>query len=182
MQGNPSGMTHGLGPASNEPQAQPTMVPSGAFGAPPGRRASRVALALAVVAVLLGGAALVVSLLRKPTSPAAPSVVSSSPATTMPEQQLFVEDADRALCEAIAPLMKEIAEQNRTFAALSPGSQEQGNAIPGYRTFIEDWANKIESLLNKHAAPPRFLTRTLQAYVDDKLLYVELVQPERIDP
>ena len=97
-------------------------------------------------------------------------------------KQLFVEDADRSLCQAIVPLMEEVGEQNKLFGALAPGSPEQGAAIPGYRSFIEGWATRIQDVLNSHASPPRYLTRTLQAYIDDKLLYVELAEPGRVDP
>jgi hypothetical protein len=137
---------------------------------------------LAVVAILLAGAALVVSLVRKPETPVT-AQPTPTPTTTAPvQQQLFVEDADRALCQAIAPLMGEVGEQNKKFAALAPGSPEQSAAIPGYRSFIEDWTNRIQAILNSHADPPRYLTRTLQAYIDDKLLYVELAEPGRVDP
>jgi hypothetical protein len=139
-----------------------------------------------VVAVLLAGAALVVSLIRKPetSAPAQPTTTPTTTASTptASAQQIFADDADRALCQAIAPLMKDIAEQNRAFAALSPGSPEQGTAIPAYKAFIEGWAEKTQAELNKFASPPRFLTRTLQSYIDDKLLYVEMVQPGHVDP
>ena len=167
-------MAPGPGPASNETQAQPATPPTGGFAPAPGRRASRLALVLAVVAVLLGGAALAVSLLRKPASPGSPAVVASSPSPTVPQQQLFVEDADRALCEAIGPAMRENDEQTRAFAQYKNGSPEQQNDLPGYRRFTEEWAGRMQHILNDHADPPRYLTRTLQRFIDDMLLYVEL--------
>lgn len=171
MQGNPPGV--GYGPAPN-----PMGSPMSPAAVPSRRRGSRLAIALGVFAVLLAGAALGVSLIRKP------GVQTAAPAPTpaVPAQQLFVDDADRGLCQAIAPLMTQIGEQNKAFAKLEPGSPEQGDAIPGYRSFIEGWANQIQMLLNAHSNPPRYLTRTLQAYIDDKLLYVELAQPGRVDP
>src|SRR6202022_2353937 len=146
MQGNAPGMAPGPGPASNEPQAQPATPPTGGFAPAPGRRAPRLALVLAVVAVLLGGAALAVSLLRKPVSPAAPTVVASPPSPTAPAQ-IFDPDADRALCVEIAPLMKENDDRGKQFTALEAGSPEQGAAIPAYRTFVEDWGRRTQEVL-----------------------------------
>jgi hypothetical protein len=133
-----------------------------------------------VVAVLLAAAALVVSLVRKPET-SAPAQPTTTPTASPVQQQLFVEDADRALCEAIAPLMKENEDRGKEFTALEAGSPEQGAAIPGYRSFVEGWARRVQDVLNKHAEPQRYLTRTLQRFVDDKLLYVEMVQPGQVD-
>lgn len=170
----------GSGPQQPAPQTQSEAMPPGIPYPPPPRRSSRLATLLAVVAVLLAIAALVVSLVRKPDTQT-PAQPTPTPTATVPAQALFVEDADRSLCEAIAPLMKEIVFQNQAFGPLVPGSPEQGAAIPGYRAFVEDWAARIQPILNQHDEPPRYLTRTLQAYVDDKLLYVELVQPGHVD-
>lgn len=164
-------------------QMQPAHMPQGNQYAVPPKRPSRLTTVLSGVAVLLAAAALVVSLVRKPEAqtPAQPEPAPTIAAAPVP-QQLFVEGADRELCEAIAPLMREIGDQNRTFAKLAPGSPEQGAAIPAYRSFIENWTQRTQAELNRYADPPRYLTRTLQTYIDDKLLYVELVQPGRVDP
>ncbi|MFZ0833722.1 MAG: hypothetical protein WAM92_11680, partial [Mycobacterium sp.] len=113
---------------------------------------------LAVVAVLLAGAALVVSLVRKPDVQTS-SQQTPMPTATVPAQQLFNADADRSLCEAIAPLMKENEDRGREFTALQAGSPEQGAAISGYRSFVEDWARRVQDVLNKHIEPERYLTR-----------------------
>lgn len=147
---------------------------------PPPRRTSRLAVSLAALAVVLAAAALVVSLVRKPETPAPAAHPTPTP-PSLPAQQLFVDDADKALCQAIVPLMKELKDQTLAYGPLVAGSPEQGAAIPGYRAFIEGWAPRIQAVLNQHAEPPRYLTRTLQALIDDKLLYVELVQPGRVD-
>lgn len=77
--------------------------------------------------------------------------------------------------------MKENEDRGGEFTALEAGSSEQGAAIPGYRSFVEDWARRIQDVLNSHSEPQRYLTRTLQRFIDDKLLYVEMVQPGKVD-
>jgi len=95
-------------------------------------------------------------------------------------EELFVPDADKALCEAIAPMMKESDRRNRLLTdAGSPGSPERSAVIPEYKKRTLDWAARMQKLLNEHADPPRFLTRTLQAYVDGSLLYSENIYPNR---
>src|SRR5581483_7852324 len=74
------------------------------------------------------------------------------------------------------------SERNKSFGVLVPGSPEEAAAMPDYKAFIENWAKQIQQILNQHLEPPRYLTRTLQAYIDDNLLYAELVQPGRVDP
>lgn len=172
-------MGYGPPPAGDGPQSQqppPNMqsgpVSPGAPFAPPPRRTSRLAVVLAVVAILLAGAALVVSLVRKPETPvtAQPTPTPTTTASTQ-AQQIFVDDADRSLCQAIAPLMKESDEHAREFAAYSNNSPEQKAALSRYRAFTEDWAKRIQAVLNGYADPPRYLTRVLQRFIDDTLLY-----------
>ncbi|MDT5013281.1 MAG: hypothetical protein QOH57_4898 [Mycobacterium sp.] len=154
----------------------PPLPPPNVPFVPSPRRTSRLAVSLAALAVVLAAAALVVSLVRKP-----PTAQPPPAPTTVPAQQLFVDDADKALCQAIAPLMKEMVAQSRAFGPLVPGSPEQGAAIPGYRAFVEGWTPRMQVALNQHSEPPRYLTRTVQTFIDDKLLYVELVLPGRVD-
>jgi hypothetical protein len=175
-------MGYGLPPAGNGPHSQqpgPNMQsgplpPAVPFAPAPGRT-SRLAVVLGAIALVLAGAALVVSLVRKPEAQS-PAQQTPTPAATelAPLQQIFVGDADRALCEAIAPLMTESNNQAKTFSALASGSPEQIAALPTYRKFTEDWAGRIQSILNTHSDPPRFMTRTLQRFIDDTLLYAEL--------
>jgi hypothetical protein len=129
-----------------------------------------------VLAVVLAAAALIVSLVRKPEAPPAPA-----PPPPVGAAQILDRDADKSLCDDIAPLMRENEDHGTQFTALSAGSPEQAAAIPGYRSFVEDWARRTQDVLNRHTEPPRYLTRTLQRFIDDKLLYVEMVQPGRVD-
>ncbi len=70
--------------------------------------------------------------------------------------------------------MKESDEKNCVFTdAGPPGSPERSAAIPKFKTDTLDWATRMQKLLNDHADPPRYLTRTLQKYIDGMLLYSE---------
>src|SRR6266404_4151278 len=95
------------------------------YGGPP-RPSRRGVLTAAgvVLAVLLGAAALIVALTREPPAPAA---APQAPTT----QQGPTTDADRKLCQAIAPLMKENDDRSNAFLGTGqPGSPEQDAALP----------------------------------------------------
>lgn len=109
----------------------------------------------------------------------------SSPATTtvtapVAAPQLFNDDADRALCQAIPDLMRERDKADQAYQALPPtGSPERSAAMPAYKQAMEDWARRMQKVIAEHATPDRYLTRTLQRYVDDKLLYSQNIYPAR---
>jgi hypothetical protein len=125
--------------------------------------------------VLLGVAALVLSIMGVTRESAKPP-----PAPKAEQQELFVEDADKALCEVIGPLMREQSDRTRNFQNEGDSaSPERLGAIPQYKAETLDWASRIQPLLNEHADPPRYLTRTLQRYIDGILLYSENMYPER---
>lgn len=67
--------------------------------------------------------------------------------------------------------MKESDERARAFAAFTNNSPEQKAALPEYRAFTEDWATRLQMIVNDDADPPRYLTRVLQRFIDDTLLY-----------
>jgi len=135
------------------------------------------------VAIVLAVAALVVALVRgggsstQTTATAQPTPSSTSTAggdTTA---------ADKALCEAIAPLMKESSARKNAFTDSGPdGSPERDAALQEFRDKTSDWAGRAQSALDEHAAPPRFLTRTLQRYVDDMRMLASNLRPGPISP
>jgi hypothetical protein len=130
-----------------------------------------------VLAVLLGITALVLSIIgmARGSEPPPPPVTPQAD-----NQELFVDDADKALCEVIAPLMKESDEKNRVLTdAGPPGSPERSAVIPEFKKHTLDWASRMQKLIDDHADPPRYLTRTLQTYVDGSLLYSENIYPDR---
>src|SRR5215213_3268618 len=88
--------------------------PPANFGAETGPKRRRTGLLASGVAlaVLLGVAALVLSIIRLTRDPESPPPPESGTAE-VEHQELFVDDADKALCEVIAPLMKESDEKNR---------------------------------------------------------------------
>jgi Na+-transporting methylmalonyl-CoA/oxaloacetate decarboxylase gamma subunit len=126
-----------------------------------------------VLAVLLAVAALIVAILaltREPP-PAPPPAASPSP-------QGPTTDADRKLCEAVAPLMKENDDRSNAFLGTGdPGSPEQDAALPKFVTDTQDWARRAQQVLDANANPPRLSTRTLQRYIDDMQLFVASVRP-----
>jgi hypothetical protein len=129
-----------------------------------------------VLAVLLGVAALVLSIIgvtRGPEPQPAPPTSEALP------QELFVDEADKSLCEAIAPLMREESERGKAFIKSDPDSPERKAAIPPFRSETLEWAGRIQTILNEHGDPPRYLTRTLQQYIDGMLLYSENLHEDR---
>ena len=150
-------------PGSGPPQPPVYGSQPANFGpsTPPKRARTGLLASGVVLAVLLGVAALVLSIINtvRGPEPAPPTAVAQAE-----PQELFVDDADKPLCEAIGPLMRE--ESDRTNALLDKGGDtpERLAAIPGYKSDTAEWAMRIQSVLNAHADPQRYLTRTLQQY------------------
>jgi hypothetical protein len=140
----------------------------------------RTALAAAgiILAVVLAAAALVVALTTRSSSndsnsaapPAGDPTASPSPAST--------EQADRALCTAIGPLMTEYNKvSNEWLGAGAPGSPGRDSALPKFKTDTESFVGRAEAALGQHpGVQPRF-ERTLQRYLDDLWLLVNNIEP-----
>jgi hypothetical protein len=137
-----------------------------------------VAAVCSVAALALGGLALTKVSQVQSTPPAAPTSVTAPAAAP----QLFDDAADRALCQAIPDLMRERNDADNTYQALPAGSPERRAAMPAYKSGVQDWAGRMETVLAAHAQPDRYLTRTLQRYIDDKLLYAQNIYPNKTDP
>ena len=116
-------------------------------------------------------AALVIALVALTTQP--------TPATTSSARSPQVSPADdKALCQAIAPLMKENDDRANAFLGTgAPGSPERDAALPKFVSDTQDWARRTQAVLDAHANPPRFVTRALQRYIDDMQLFVASVRP-----
>lgn len=50
-------------------------------------------------------------------------------------------------------------------------------ALPDYRAFIEDWAGRAQDALNANPSADTFLKRTLQRFIDDRVLMVRSMRP-----
>lgn len=160
-------------PSSGAPGTGPVQAPQ---LLPPHPRSGRgLPLGLALGAVLLSTAALVVALIGLVREPDQMSrTVPSPPATTA----TATDSGDRALCEAIAPLIKESSANKNDFVELGePGSPERNAGIPNFVEVTQDWVSRAQEVLDAHAEPPRYLTRTLQRYVDDMRLFVDGLRP-----
>lgn len=140
------------------------------FQSPERRRPSRMAVGV-VLAVVLAVAALVVAVVALVTQPPpAPRASSPSPQA--------VTDADKAMCQAIGPLMKENDDRSNAFLATGgAGSPERDAALPKFVSDTQGWAHRTQDALDAHANPPRFTTRALQRYVDDMQMFVASVRP-----
>jgi len=183
--------TH-LPPAPTPPAAVPPVAAPGWSGqqhyppppTPPirgGRRRSLLGLwILAGTAAIAAIAALVLSVIAvvaKPSEVRPAPTTSAAPAPAAPI--LFDDDADRQLCEALPDLMRERNEADSVYQALPVGSAERSAAMPAYKNGVQDWARRTQDVVAAHATPDRYLTRTLQRYIDDKLLYAQNIYPNR---
>jgi len=132
------------------------------------RLPSRTTLGVAL-AILLASAALVIALLPQKSQPA-PAAGPSSPQEGTA--------ADKSLCQAIGPLMKENDDRSNAFLATGqPGSPQRDAALPKFVSDTQDWAHRTQQVLDAHGNPPRFTTRALQRYIDDMQLFVASVRP-----
>jgi hypothetical protein len=126
------------------------------------------------LAVVLAAAALVVSLTRE-------SGPSAGPTASDEVQQAGTSDTsqvDRALCEELAPLVRESEESGKRFVNLGrTGTPERDAGIPDFRREVEDWSRRIQPILDEDAGPPRYLTRTLQRFVDYTRIYASSIRP-----
>jgi hypothetical protein len=134
------------------------------------RRPSRTEVGI-VLAIMLAVTALVIALVSLLSSPAPPPAASSS-------SPQAATAADKALCQAIGPLMKENDDRSNAFLASGqPGTPERDAALPKFVSDTQDWARRTQQVLDAHSNPPRFTTRALQRYIDDMQLFVASVRP-----
>ena len=139
-----------------------------------------VAAVCSVAALVLGGLALSKVSQINAEAPGASATTTMTATPLAPH--LFDDAADRALCQAIPDLMRERNNADNAYQALPAGSAERRAAMPAYKSGVQDWAGRMETILASHAQPDRYLTRTLQRYIDDKLLYAQNIYPNKTDP
>jgi len=130
------------------------------------------------VTALLALAALVVGIVALVTRPA-PSDVAADPLNQQAgAAPADTTEADRALCTAIKPLMSEDDERSNAWIATGePGSPERDAALPEFREYTEDWAGRLQDAVDANPNAHPFFLRTLQRFIDDRLLLVRNMRP-----
>jgi hypothetical protein len=149
-------------PASSAPAEQPRRQ----FSWPP------------LLAVVIAGTALTISMigLTRSSSGSSPRVaISASPTTSASAD---IASHDRALCDAIAPLMAADDRASNTFIEAGPaGTPERDAAQARYRSDTAAWVTQIQPIANAHQDADPFLLRTLQRFIDDRMLMVRNMRP-----
>jgi hypothetical protein len=166
---------------ASHPASTPPTAPYSAHGpsVPRPRRGRGLLAGIGIaVAIVLAAAALVISLITAHHNSSTPAAQPTSQPTNQPAS---TADSDNALCEAIAPLIKESSARGKAFVNLGhSGTPERDAGIPSYTADTTDWVKRAQAVLDKHvdpASPPGFLMRSLQRYVDDKHSYVVSIRP-----
>jgi hypothetical protein len=161
------------------PPGVPTPPPGDYAQAPRPRRRGLLTTVGLVTAILLATAALAVGIIavKRPTASTSPGRTlpvaspTSSPATD-------TAAADRELCNAVGPLLRESNETGKAFVNLGrTGTPPRDAGIPDYQTSVLDWVQRIQPVLDAHADADPFLTRTLQRMVDDIRIYATSIRP-----
>ena len=99
-----------------------------------------------------------------------------SPTTAAPASDSAA--ADKALCEKVGPLVRESLDSGRRFVALGdPGTPARDSGIGAYRDHVEGWAQRIQAVIDAQPPPERYLSRTLQSFVDLNKLYAGNIRP-----
>ncbi|GAB4994134.1 hypothetical protein MAHJHV58_40350 [Mycobacterium avium subsp. hominissuis] len=145
----------------------------------PGRRGNKLLTVGIVTTALIALAALTVGVIALVTKPApAPQAAAPTSVTAPAGSKGDTTGADRALCTAIAPLMTEDDQKSNAWIATgSVGSPERDAALPKFRDDTEDWAGRIQDVVDANPNAHPFLLRTLQRFIDDRLLLVRNMRP-----
>ena len=170
--------TPGSGPPP-PPGGSGYVPPPANFGqgtAPASERTGLLASGVAL-AVLLGVAALVLSIINTVRGPATqpppqiPKHSRKSSSSTMPIRR-YARTSDLS-CEKkpIGRMPSRILE-NRIRPHVGQPSRNS-------RLRLRAGQSRCKALLNEHANPPRYLTRTVQQYIDGMLLYSENLHDDR---
>lgn len=91
---------------------------------------------------------------------------SPSPSTTSAAAQTA---ANRALCEAIAPLMAESDRSGKALSSQAPSTSPGWNAaMPKFISDTKDWVTRIQPIVDTHPDVDPYFHRTLQRFIDDQ--------------
>jgi hypothetical protein len=131
-----------------------------------------------LLAIALGAAALVISLVKGGSATPPSSAPTTSPTVTATSSVGDTTKADRALCQAIAPLMTQADKTANDWAALGEqGTPARDGALPKFISDTKDQTKQIDDILHNHPDAQPFFRRTLQRYLDDLDLYVVNIRP-----
>jgi hypothetical protein len=135
-----------------------------------------IAIALATVAVVMAAAALIVSVIRGGDS-SAPVTPTAQPSTS-PTAASDTTAADKALCDAIAPLMTASDRTSNEYTNTGDaGTPARDAALPKFIADTEAWIPRIQTVLDAHPDVRPLFKRSLQRYIDDRQLLVWNVEP-----
>jgi hypothetical protein len=142
------------------------------------RRGAGIAIALGIVAVLVAVAALVVALTRSGDSSAPATPTAQSPPASTAGPASDTSAADKALCQAIAPLMTQSDQTSNAYTNTGDvGTPGRDAALPKFIADTEDWIPRIQTVLDAHPDVRPLFKRSLQRYIDDRQLLVWNVEP-----
>jgi len=79
--------------------------------------------------------------------------------------------------------MKESSARKNALTDAGPdGSSERDAGLQDFSNKTQDWVRRVQKVLDDHAEPSRFLTRTLQRYIDDMRMLASNLRPGPISP
>ena len=149
-----------VSPATAPPQRRGGLLTTGIAG---------LALAMATGALVVGGIAL--------TRHSAPTATSTSSSAT------DTSAADKALCEAVAPILAESDKLSNTYTKLGDaGSAPRDAATPKFITDTKDWTQRAQDALDANPDAAQLLRRTLQRYIEDRQILIAGLEPGPLPP
>jgi hypothetical protein len=162
------------------PTPPPGYYPPGDYAhAPRPRRRGLLTTVGLVTAILLASAALAVGIIavNRPTASTSPNGNPPAPSATAAGGG-DTTAADRKLCEAVAPLVRESAQVGKNFVNLGPaGTPARDAGIPEYQDSVSDWVGRIQPILDRHPDADPFFKRTMQRFIDDTRIYAASIRP-----
>ena len=124
----------------------------GGYGPPPPRRPGKLIGLGVALAVVLSAAALIVgviALVRQPDT-----AVTATPSSFAGRHAggENTSAADKALCERVGPLLREVVDEGKRIRRKGPlrNASEIGDAgITSFRRHVEEWATRIEPIMDE---------------------------------
>jgi hypothetical protein len=115
------------------------------------------------------------ALVSRPRNLALPSRLEEQVAIA---DEILVPTLNNALCKEIGPLVAEQTGRGRPINTGTPETPERRAAIPEFKSDAVEWYGG-QSTLKRQEPPQRYLTRTVQNYIDGTLLYSENSRDDR---